>query len=315
MTMATQKPISKAKFKRRRKYRTSLGAAYWGDSLELLHHVEDESVQAIITSPPFALNRKKRYGNPPHHEYIEWFKVFAKEFWRVLKKDGSLVVEIGGGWLPGSPTRSVYQFELVSALVNEMEFHLAEEFYVFNRALLPGPAQWVTIERIRVKDAVSPVWWLGKTERPKAANRHVLKPYSDAQKKLFRRGYNQGRRPSGHVIGDKFSTDNGGAIPSNVIEVANTRSHDPYQHYCRENELIIHPARFAPEVPEFFIKFLTDPKDLVLDPFGGSNVTGAIADELGRRWRTFELNPLYLDGSIARFPDDRVKAFVQTPEA
>jgi DNA modification methylase len=81
------------------RYHTPLGTAYCGDSLQLLLAIPDESVQAIITSPPFALRRKKRYGNPPEHQYVEWFLEFAKEFKRVLRKDGSLVIEIGGAWL------------------------------------------------------------------------------------------------------------------------------------------------------------------------------------------------------------------------
>ncbi|MCO6502440.1 MAG: site-specific DNA-methyltransferase [Acidimicrobiales bacterium] len=293
--------MKNAEFEKHLRYRTPLGRAYQGDALQLLATLEDESVQAVITSPPFALKRKKEYGNPPEHEYCEWFADFAREFHRVLRPDGSLVIEIGGAWMPKSPTRSIYQFELLISLVRDLDFKLAEEFYWFNRAKLPGPAQWVNIERIRVKDAVSPIWWLSKTDRPKADNRRVLKPYSPSQLDLFRRGYNRGPRPSGHVIGDKFSSDNGGAIPPNLIEVANTRSVDPYQAYCRDKGLDQHPARFPRELPEFFVKFLTEPGDLVLDPFGGSNMTGAVAESLGRRWITFELFDEYLEGSIGRF--------------
>lgn len=282
-------------------YRTPLGTAYCGDSLHLLPAVPEASVQAIITSPPFALRRKKAYGNPPEHEYVEWFLGFAKEFKRVLKDDGSLVIEIGGAWLKGSPTRSIYQFELLVALVREAGFHLAEDFYWVNTAKLPTPVQWVNIERSRVKDAVTPVWWLSKTERPKADNRQVLKPYSASMKKLFKDGYNDGPRPSGHVIGSKFHVDNGGAIPPNLIETSNTTSVEAYQAYCRDHGLEVHPARFPREIPEFFVKFVTEPGDFVLDPFAGSNVTGAVAEELGRSWAAFELNPDYLDGSIGRF--------------
>lgn len=284
-------------------YRTPLGTAYCGNSLDLLPAVPDESIQAIITSPPFALRRKKAYGNPPEHEYVEWFLTFAEEFKRVLKTDGSLVIEIGGAWLKGSPTRSIYQFELLVALVREAGFHLAEDFYWVNTAKLPTPAQWVNIERSRVKDAVTPIWWLSKTEKPKADNRRVLKPYSASMKKLFRNGYNDGPRPSGHVIGAKFATHNGGAIPPNLIETSNTTSVEPYQKYCRDHDLEAHPARFPREVPEFFVKFLTEPGDLVLDPFAGSNMTGAVAEELGRSWAAFELNPDYLDGSRGRFDE------------
>ena len=288
-------------FEANRRYETTLGAAFQGDALGLISGIPDESVQAIVTSPPFALKRKKAYGNPPEHEYLAWFFRFVSEFRRVLSPDGSLVVEIGGAWLPGSPTRSIYQFELLIALVRSGGFHLAEEFYWFNRAKIPGPAQWVNIERIRVKDAISPIWWLSKSERPKANNRNVLRPYGKAQQNLFENGYNAGPRPSGWIVGDKFGVDNGGAIPPNVIEASNTRSRDPYQVYCRENKLTIHPARFPQEIPDFFIRFLTDKGDLVLDPFGGSNMTGAVAESLERRWTTFELYDEYLEGSMGRF--------------
>lgn len=306
--MGRQKAISQRAFKGRLRYRTGLGAAYQGDSLELLTALPDESVQAIITSPPFALKRKKKYGNPTEDKYLEWFLQFAPEFRRVLKADGSLVIDIGGAWMPGSPTRSIYQFELLVSLVREHEFFLAEEFYWYNRAKIPGPAQWVTIERVRVKDSVNPIWWLSKSERPKADNRRVLKPYSPRMHELFRRGYNNGRRPSGHVVGEKFGVNNGGAIPPNLIEVSNTRSTDSYQLHCREHGHQIHPARFPREVPEFFVKFLTDDKDCVLDPFAGSNMTGAVAERLGRRWLAFELNADYLEGSIGRFDSDDIRS-------
>jgi DNA modification methylase len=302
--MDSKKPMSQREFRHRQRYRTRLGAAYHGDSTELLTALPDASVQAIITSPPFALKRKKRYGNPAEDEYLAWFLRFIPEFRRVLTDDGSLVIDIGGAWMPGSPTRSIYQFELLISLVREEEFFLAEEFYWYNVAKLPGPAQWVTVERIRVKDTVNPIWWLSKTERPKADNRRVLKPYSESMQKLFRSGYNRGRRPSGHVVREKFTVDNGGAIPPNVIEVSNTRSFDSYQVFCRENGHTIHPARFAREVPEFFVKFLTEPGDVVLDPFAGSNMTGAVAERHDRRWLAFEKSLDYIEGSIGRFDGD-----------
>lgn len=282
-------------------YSTNLGIAWHGDAKEVLAQIPSSSVQAIVTSPPFALRRVKSYGNPPEHEYVEWFSNFAREFHRVLRDDGSLVIEIGGAWLPKSPTRSIYHFELLVALVRDEGFHLAEEFYWYNRAKLPSPAQWVTIERSRVKDAVTPIWWLGKTERPKASNLRVLRPYSPKMIQLFERGYNDGLRPSGHKIGSKFNTDNGGSIPPNLIEVSHTNSRDPYQVYCRERGLAVHPARFPREIPKFFVKFLTEPGDLVIDPFAGSNMTGAVAESLDRRWLAIELDERFLRGSVGRF--------------
>lgn len=283
-------------------YRTDLGEAHCGDSLSAMKSMPDGSVNAIITSPPFALLRKKAYGNQTEAEYVEWFLDFAREFKRLLRDDGSLVIEIGGAWLPGKPMRSIYQFDLLVRLVRDLGFGLAEDFYWHNPAKLPGPAQWVNIERTRVKDSVSNIWWLAKTSAPKADNRQVLKAYSASQRRLLESGkYNKGQRPSGHNIGEKFATDNGGAIPPNLIEVANTRAFDPYQDYCRQHGLTVHPARFPREIPDFFVRFLTDSGDLILDPFAGSNLTGAVAEALDRRWLSLDVNQEYLKGSVGRF--------------
>src|SRR5262245_27530820 len=133
-------------------YATGLGAAYAGDALDLIKLLPNRSVNTIITSPPYALHFKKSYGNPSQAEYIDWFMTFVEEFRRVLRPNGSLVLEIGGAWNRGEPTRSIYHFELLVRLVNEAGFHLAEEFFWFNRARMPGPAEWVNVQRIRVKD-------------------------------------------------------------------------------------------------------------------------------------------------------------------
>ncbi len=282
-------------------HKTENGRAFLGDALEVMRHIPDESVNLIITSPPFALQRKKDYGNEVADKYVEWFLRFATDFRRVLRPNGSLVIDIGGSWNKGVPTRSLYHFELLVALHRRAQFHLAQEFFWWNRAKLPSPAEWVTVRRLRVKDAVNCVWWLSKTPEPKADNRKVLRPYSESMKLLLKRGYKAKLRPSGWDISTKFNKDNNGAIPSNLIEVSNTDSNSHYLRRCREEGVHPHPARFPVQLPEFFIKFLTDPKDIVLDPFAGSNVTGAIAERLGRQWLAIELDRDYLRGSKFRF--------------
>lgn len=290
-----------------------------GNSLDLLGHLDEGSVNLILTSPPFALTFPKEYGNHPEDEYLQWFEPFAVEFKRVLADDGSLVVDLGGAWMPGKATRSLYQYRLLIELVDKHEFHLAEDFYWFNRAKLPGPRQWVNVDRTRVKDAVNTIWWLSKTANPKADNRKVLKPYSRDMLRLIERGtYNDGDRPSEHHIGKNWARDLGGAIPPNVIEAThaerdnmldfgNNSANDAYHVFCRSNELKRHPARFPRQVPEFFIKFLTDEGDTVVDPFGGSNVTGAIAESLNRRWKSCEIDLDYITGSLGRFHLDEIR--------
>ena len=311
-------------------FSTNLGGAYLGDSLNLLTKLSDNSVDLICTSPPFALLRKKAYGNVHSSDYVEWFMRFAKEFRRILKPKGSLVVDIGGTWTKGYPVRSLYHFELVIQLCKPVEnegggFSLAQELYWYNPAKLPTPAEWVTVRRERVKDAVNTVWWLSLDAHPKASNRRVLKPYSNAQLKLMKNGYKPKTRPSEHVISSKFGKDNKGSIPPNmidgleemgeeigsptvvpvnVISASNTSSNDQYLRLCRAHGIKPHPARFPKALPEFVIGLCTEENDLVLDPFAGSNMTGYMAQSMGRRWISFELNEKYLQGATFRFVED-----------
>ena len=286
----------------RRYHQTSLGRIMHGDSLAWLRKMGTGSIDLVMTSPPFGLVRKKEYGNVAADEYLDWFRPFAAQLNRVLKDSGSLVIDIGGAWEQGQPTRSLYHFKLLIMLCEEYGFHLAQDFYWWNPAKLPTPAEWVTVRRLRVKDAINTVWWLSKTPWPKASNRRVLQPYSPSMKELLKKGYKAKKRPSGHDISDKFSINNGAAIPPNLIALPNTESNGAYQRYCQEHGLPLHPARYPAELPEYFIRMLTDQGDLVVDPFGGSCVTGEVAERLSRRWVCIEMMEEYLAGALSRFP-------------
>ena len=286
-------------------YRTELGSAWAGDAIDTLSsECESESVDLIMTSPPFALQSPKDYGNVAQDDYRAWFLPFADEFWRVLKPTGSLVIDLGGAWEPGQPVKSLYQFELLVTLCRRptCRFNLAQDFYWYNPAKLPSPAQWVTIERVRAKDAINYLWWLSKDPNPKADNRRVLTEYTSKMKRLIDSGsYNRGRRPSGHVVGEGFTNDAGGAIPPNILAVSNTGNDPEYMAACREAGLTPHPARFPAEIPTFFVELLTDQGDLLVDPFAGSNVTGAVAESLQRRWLSIDVDADYVEGSASRF--------------
>lgn len=283
-------------------FATEKGSMYLGDSLEFMrNNLESQSVNLIMTSPPFGLVRKKGYGNVDADKYVEWFRPFGKEFLRIIKPNGSLVIDIGGSWNVGKPTRSLYHYELLIMLCRDLGFNLAQEFFWWNPAKLPSPAEWVTVRRIRVKDAVNCIWWLSPTPWPKASNRRVQWPYSASMYNLLRSGYRSKKRPSGHDISKKFNIDNGAAIPPNLIALANTESNSQYQRYCTEHGLMPNPARYPAAIPEYFIRMLTDPDDLVLDPFAGSCVTGEVSERLNRRWLCVELVKQYLEGAIGRF--------------
>jgi DNA modification methylase len=302
-------------------YRTPLGVMIEGKAEQALTsdflsgHLG--KVQLIFTSPPFPLNKKKRYGNLQGDEYQQWLASMAPLLRNMLAPDGSIVIELGNAWEPGRPVMSTLALRSLLAFQDAAHLSLCQQFVAHNPARLPTPAQWVTVERIRVKDTFTNIWWLAPSDRPKADNRRVLSPYSKAMKQLLKRqGYNAGRRPSEHYIGQtSFLTDHGGAIPPNVLNLpgddvtvpsnllsfSNTMSTDTYQSYCRDKGLEAHPARMSSGIVEFFVRFLTEENDLVLDPFAGSNTTGSIAESLSRRWISVEPKREYILGSLGRF--------------
>ncbi len=304
-------------------FRTPMGVCFQGHAEEVLTSSLttkfQKQVDLIFTSPPFPLNRKKKYDNLQGEAYVEWLKSFAQLFKEFLKPTGSIVMEVGNSWEPGKPVMSTLALESLLAFVRSGKLNLCQQFVWHNPAKLPSPAQWVTVERIRIKDSYTHLWWMSPNERPKADNRRVLVKYSKSMDQLLKtKTYNSGTRPSEHHIGEKsFLTNNGGAIPASVLKVeqseddslipssvitmANTHASTEYQNFCRELEIEPHPARMPPGLADFFIKFLTEPGDLVLDPFGGSNTTGAAAENLGRKWITIEPNPVYIKGSRGRF--------------
>lgn len=287
-------------------YTTEYGAAYVGDSLELLAQLDSNSIDLVMTSPPFALQREKTYGNVEQEAYVNWLFVFCEQVYRVIKPHGSFVIDLGGSYQSKRPVRSLHNYRILIKLCDELDFRLAEEFFWYNPSKLPSPIEWVNKRKIRAKDSVNTIWWLSKTDRPKANVSNVLVPYSERMKKLLKnpeKYYQPKERPSGHDISTAFATNNGGAIPSNLLQIPNTESSSRYIQLCKAVNVPSHPARFPQKLPLFFINFLTEPGDIVLDIFAGSNTTGAAAESVQRRWIAFEQNLSYLSASVFRFID------------
>lgn len=285
-------------------YTTKYGQAYCGDSLLLLAEFPDNSINLVMTSPPFALLRKKEYGNKDQHEYIEWLSEFAKVVLKKLTPDGSFVLDLGGAYQKGVPARSLYNFRIPINFCDNLGFFLAEDFYWFNPSKLPSPIEWVNKRKIRAKDSVNTVWWFSKTEFPKANVANVLTEYSDRMKKLLEnpdKFYDPKKRPSGHDISKGFGKNNSGAIPSNLLQISNSESNGFYMTGCKEVGIQAHPARFPAKLPEFFLKFLTEPGDIVVDIFAGSNTTGYAAEKEHRQWYSFDLEIDYVAASAFRF--------------
>src|SRR2546428_6025825 len=275
----------------------------------------DESIDLIVTSPPFALLRQKGYGNEDQAHYVAWLGNFGEAAFRVLKPTGSFVLDLGGAYERGRPVRCLYNFRVLLDFCDRMGYRLAEEFFWYNPAKLPSPIEWVNKRKIRAKDAVNTVWWLSKTDNPKADVKRVLSPYSERMETLLKdpaKFYKPKLRPSGHDIAEAFGKRNAGAIPSNLLQIPNTDSNSNYLRVCKLLGKESHPARFPADLPRFFIKFLSEPGDTVLDIFSGSNTTGWVAEELGRKWLSIELNRDSAVLSAARFMDHWDEASIRS---
>jgi len=316
------------------KFQTELGKYYKGDSTlfsstDVGKSIEGK-VQLILTSPPFPLNSKKSYGNLEGEEYLKWFTELAPIFAKLLRDDGSIVIELGNAWEAGRPIQSLLHLEALIGFVKKplAGLRLCQQFICYNPSRLPSPAQWVTVNHIRTTDSFTHVWWMAKSDYPKADTDKVHRPYSKSMQDLLKKQkYNPGKRPSQHNISPKsFLTDRGGSISHNLFEMeamdkdrdprlpnafsfSNTQSNDYFLRTCRERNIQLHPARMPEGLASFFIQFLTDPGDLVLDPFAGSNTTGYVAECLGRKWLSIDTKDEYIEQVKIRFEDPLITEF------
>jgi len=262
-------------------------------------------VQLIFTSPPFPLVSPKKYGNKVGDDYLNWMSDISLGLTKLLKPNGSLVIEIGNSWDKGIPTMSTLPLKTLMKIAESNDLKICQQMIWHNTAKLPGPATWVNIKRERITDSFTHIWWYSKSEHPKANNARVLQPYKDGMLKLLKnQKFNSGTRASGHNISEKgFLKTNKGSIPSSAILMANTSVDPQYKDWCKKQGVELHPARMPIGLADFFIKFLTTPGDLVLDPFGGSCTTGKSAEILKRKWICIEQNRDYLIGAKGRFVD------------
>ncbi|MBE9171381.1 site-specific DNA-methyltransferase [Pleurocapsales cyanobacterium LEGE 06147] len=305
------------------------GRYYIGKSEEVLKTTPFRNLRGkinlIFTSPPFPLNSKKSYGNMLGEEYRNWFSSLAPLFAEMLTNNGSIVIELGNSWEPSRPVQSLLPLQCLLDFVSKEDtgLRLIQEFICYNPSRLPSPAAWVTSKRIRTVDSYTRLWWIAKNDFPKADNAKVLRPYSQRMKYLLATGrYNAGKRPSEHKIGEKsFLHDCGGSIahnlfelenidpdrevrlPNNVLSFSNSNSNDFYSKTCKKKGITPHPARMPIGLANFFIEFLTDPEETVLDPFAGSNTTGYAATLLGRKWLAIDAEEKYVEHSKIRFED------------
>ena len=218
-------------------YSTQYGRFICDSSLNVLDTLDDNSINLIVTSPPFSNQRKKKYANfdeVPQDEYVDWLLQFAKKAYNKLAPNGSLVIDIRSAYEKGKAVESIYPYEFLLKMVKDLNYNLCQTVYWNNTSALPLPIQYVNIEKIRLKNSLNMNMWFTKAPdgRCKADNKKVLVPYSSRMQKLidkpesFIKG-DQVTRPSGNVLTIKsWQKDNGGAIASNLLSYPNSSSND-----------------------------------------------------------------------------------------
>lgn len=281
---------------------TPNGCALWGLAEEAASVIDHGSVRLLLTSPPYALQTSKRYGNLSGQEYVDWLCSIIERLMPVMQSNGSLLLNLGDAWNKNSPTISLYQERTIIALQDRLGLNLCQRMLWHNPSALPVPTNYVGVERIRLKQAIECLWWLSPEDRPYADNKAILEPYSDRMAQLIKKG-GQGRskKPSGHATREgSFSVDNGGSISPNIFKIPNSGD-QAYTKRCRELGLPAHPARMPLALASKMVEFLSRPDEIVFDPFGGSGTTARAAEDLGRRWISTEAAREYIEGSKIRF--------------
>ena len=240
-----------------------------GDCLHVLGNVPDDSVDLIVTSPPYADARKRTYGGVSPSDYVTWFDPRAKEMLRVLKPTGSFVLNIKEKAMDGE--RHPYVLDLILHLKREVGFRWVEEYIWHKTTAAPG--KW----KFRFRDAWERILHFSKTRDMKMNQEAVMSPTGDwtktRLKNMGRNDYSRRESATKSGVGRRISAWEGRdkVYPSNVLHAS------PVAHNTG------HSAPFPEWLPDFFIRLFTDPDDLVVDPFAGSGTTARVAVRLGRR--------------------------------
>ncbi len=262
---------------------------------DVLETFPDESIDLIVTSPPYTDQRN--YGDTCHKiksaDYIEWIMPKIVSMKRVLKKEGSFILNINNR--VEDNFEQLYVYELVLKICNEVGFNLVRDYIWYNPSSPPNAYSKGKLGR--TKKSHEYCFWFSKSDKWTFNMDPIRKPYSKDMRKYLegkgRGGRSENTRPSTHTFDcSKTWKDYGGSDPGSVIVCGNNSSRDVFLDICKEMK-IKHPARFPERLVEFFIMAGSNDGDIVLDPFSGSGTTAVVAQKNNRRWIGIECNPDY----------------------
>ncbi|HHT9146795.1 MAG TPA: DNA-methyltransferase [Candidatus Wunengus sp. YC61] len=251
---------------------------YLGDSKKELAKLADNSVDLIITSPPYADQREDTYGGIHHDKYVEWFLPISEQLLRVLKPTGTFILNIKEKVVDGE--RSTYVIELILAM-RKQGWLWTEEFIWHKKNSYPG--KWPN----RFRDSWERLLQFNKNKHFNMYQEEVMVPMGDWAKTRLKKLSDTDKIRDTSKVGSGFGKnisnwlDRDKAYPTNVLHLATE---------CNNKN---HSAAFPEELPEWFIKLFTKQNDTVLDPFMGSGTTLIVANRMRRHSIGIDIVPEY----------------------
>lgn len=288
-------------------FSTELGVAVWGRNQDVFSRF-DEPIALYISSPPYPLRKSRAYGNPDEAHYVDFICQALEPIVRSLIPGGSIVLNLSNDIFESkSPARSLYLERLTLALHDRLGLSLMDRLPWVNFSKPPGPTYWACVNRVQLTTAYELVlWFTNDPARVRSDNRRVLEAHSDRHIRLMQAGGAQRSAVYGDgaykIRPDSYGRITEGKIPRNVI----LRGHgcndtSAYRQHAKDLGLPVHGAMQPTSIPDFFIRLLTEPGELVVDTFGGTIRTGLAAERLGRRWFVTEWMLQYIRGSAELF--------------
>jgi len=253
---------------------------YLGDSKDKLKLIPENFVDLIVTSPPYADQRKNTYGGIHPDKYVKWFLPISKELFRILKPTGTFILNIKEKVVNGE--RSTYVMELIIAM-REQGWFWTEEFIWHKKNSYPG--KWPN----RFRDSWERLLQFNKDKKFYMYQEEVMVPMGDWAKNRLKNLSETDKSRDNSKVGSGFGKnisnwlDRDKAYPTNVLHLATE---------CNNKN---HSAAFPEELPEWFIKLFTKENDIVLDPFMGSGTTLSVANRMKRNSIGIDIVPEYYE--------------------
>lgn len=273
-------------------YRKTNAEFYLGDSAEILRSIPSNSVDLIITSPPYSDQRKGSYGGIHPDKYVEWFLPMSDELLRVLKLTGTFILNIKEKVVDGE--RHIYVLDLIKEMRKQGWFW-TEEFIWHKRNCHPG--KWPN----RFRDAWERLLQFNKSKKFNMYQEAVMVPIGDWSKTRLRNLSETDKRRDNSRVGSGFGKNISNWVGKKMVYPSNVL------HLATESSNKSHSATFPLSLPSWFIKLFTKEGDLILDPFLGSGTTSISASLFNRNSVGIEIMPEYYNIAIGRFKDETSK--------